>query len=257
MKRTLSIVLALVAVLVTLSLCGCSNADAPDPSKYSDYVCYDYHLACLDADEQKASTSFQKDDVEYTISYRKPAGESDEQFICALVRLNSPLATPDLVVMQNPNSNIDVFADWTIKKVELYCENLKNTKPLWEEDEPSKAPSEILNASTDAAVFSDLISFITDDDRSEKYIPNAGFTQEIPNDDYTIYIRIHFNESENIVWDSPVYSYVSDQTQVRYITIDKGRLPSGIAAPSSLSVSIEAYPKLSEWISASIDGMFN
>lgn len=238
--------------MALLFLFGCSAQETFDADTYSQYKCYDYHLACLDAVEQKASTSLEKDDVEYTISYRKPIGESDEQFICASVRLNSPLATPDLVVMQNPNSYIDVFAEWTIKKVELYCENLKNTKPLWEEDEPSKTPSEILNASTDAAVFNDLISFITDEDRSEKYIPNAGFTQEIPNDDYTIYIRIHFNESENIVWDSPVYSYVSDKTQVRDITIDKGRFPNGISTSSALFVSVGEYPYLTDWIATTI-----
>lgn len=68
-----------------------------------------------------------------------------------------------------------------------------------------------------------------------------------------MYIRVHFNESENIVWDSIVKSYILDGTQMRDVVIDKGRTPLSFASPDELCVSIEDYPNLHEWISTSID----
>lgn len=250
MKRTFAIILTFAVVLL---ISGCSSSNAPDPSKYSEYVCYDYHLACLDAYAQTAYTTVEFDDLKYGIKYRKPVGESDEQFICALVGQKHPLSSPRIIIMQNPNYYIDVFKDWTIKSIELYSKDLRYPKPLWDEDEPARTPSKVLNANTDAVVFDEFINFITGDEYSEKHIRNEDFEREIPNDDYVLYIRVHFNESDNIVWDSTVNSYVSHQTTAREISIDKGRLPEGIASPSSLTVSIKDFPQLFEWISTSIE----
>ena len=253
MKRILAVTLTLSIILVTASFSGCSSSNTPDPSKYSEYVCYDYHLACLDAQEQKANTTIEFDDLKYTIWYRKPVGDSDEQFICASVRQQHPLASTAFVVMQNPNNHIDVIEDWTIKSIELYSIDLKNYKPLWDEDEPARTPASIISTNNDTVVWGELVNFITNDEYSEKHILNEDFEREIPNDDYVLYIRVHFNESDNIVWDSTVSSYVSHQTVEREITIDKGRLPEGIAAPSSHYVSIKDFPQLFEWISTSIE----
>lgn len=253
MKRILAVTLTLSIILVTASFSGCGSSNTPDPSKYSEYVCYDYHLACLDAQEQKANTTIEFDDLKYTIWYRKPVGDSDEQFICASVRQQHPLASTAFVIMQNPNNHIDVFEDWTIKSIELYSIDLKNYKPLWDEDEPARTPASIISTNTDTVVFGELVNFITNDEYSGKHIMNEDFEREIPNDDYVLYIRVHFNESDNIVWDSTVSSYVSHQTVEREITIDKGRIPEGIADRNSLDVSIETCPQLFEWISTSIE----
>ena len=42
---------------------------------------------------------------------------------------------------------------------------------------------------------------------------------------------------------------------VKEISIDKGRLPVGIASPKSLTVSIKTCPQLFEWISVSIEDL--
>lgn len=247
----------IIFVALSILLSGCSAKGAFEVDKYKDYKCFDYHLACLDAHEQKANTTVWFDDLKYSIWYRKPVGESDEQFICASVRQEHPLSSTEIVVMQNPNGHIDVFSEWTIEKIELYCIDLRNSKPLWDEDEPAITPAKVLNTNTDAVVFDEFINFLTNEGYLDKYILNDNFKRETPNDDYVMYIRVHFNESENIVWDSPVNSYVHKQTQARNIAIDKGRCPEGIAAPSSLMVSIEDFPNLQKFVSGTIDALIN
>lgn len=248
-------IIILVALAILLS--GCSANGAHEVDKYKDYKCFDYHLACLDAHEQKMNTTVEFDDIKYTIWYRKPVGESDEQFICASVKQQHPLSSTEIVIMQNPDEHIDVFSDWTIEKIELYCIDLRSSKPLWDEEEPARTPAKVLNTNTDAVVLDEFINFLTSEAYTEKYILNENYKREIPDDDYVMYIRVHFNESENIVWDSLVNCYVSELTYARDIIIDKGRCPEGIAAPSSLTVSIEDFSNLQKWISGTIDALIN
>ncbi len=242
---------------LTILLSGCNSQEALDVDKYKDYKCFDYHLACLNAYEQKAKTTVEFNDLEYTIWFRKAVDESDEHFICASVRQRHPLASTEIVITQNPENYIDVFEDWTIKSIELYCIDLRSSKPLWDEDEPARTPAKILNTTTDSAVSDELIDFITNKDCLEKYVLQEDYIREIPNENYVMYTRVQFNESDNIVWDSCVSSYVSVQTQAQDITIDKGRCPDGIAAPNSLAVSIEDYPNLQERISETIDNLID
>lgn len=246
MKRTLFLL-----VCLTILLSGCNSQKVTQTDKYKEYKCFDYHLACLDAEEEKSKAVVELDGIGYTFLYRKPVGESDEKFICSSVSQQHPLSSPMLVIMQNPNNYIDVFKEWTIKKIELYCVDLKSTKPLWDEDEPARTPASVMTATTDVTIFNELTNFITDENYSEKYILKGNSKRETPNDNYVIYIRVHFNESNNIVWDSTVNSYISAQS--RDITIDKGRTPEGIASPNSLSVSVNSFTNLSSWISATID----
>jgi hypothetical protein len=246
-------ILLFLLTFITILLSGCNAQEVIQTNKYKEYKCFDYHLACLDADENKLKSMIEVDSVGYTILYRKPIGESDEKFICSSVSKQHPLSSTELVIMQNPDNYIDVFAEWTIKKIELYCINLYNTIPLWDENEPARTPASIMSTTTDVAVFDELINFVTDVNYFEKYTLKENFTREMPNDDYVIYIRVHFNESDNIIWDSEISSYVSEQKKYRDITIDKGRVPEGIASKNTLSVQINSFANLSNWISTTID----
>lgn len=236
-------------------LCGCNMEDTPEPSKYREYICYDYHLVCLNAYEQKAQSNVFYNDLEYVVQYRKPVGISDEQFICVWVKQTHPLALPELVLMQPAEKHIDVFSDWTIKKIEIYYVDLKKSIPIYEEDEPARTPAGILSTSNDPVILSEFVEFVTNASYSDKFVVQKNISREKLNEDdtYKLYIRVHFNEAENIVWDSTIHCYITAQTTERYIVIDKGRNPSELSSSNPISVSIDDFPALSTWITTTIN----
>ena len=93
-------------------------------------------------------------------------------------------------------------------------------------------------------------------DHDTEALPD-GYTVEHRNDEtyYVFYIRIHFNESENIVWDSELISFLSEEGQDRIIQVDMGRKPNDLATPSSKNTSIGDYAHLYSWISDALDGI--
>ncbi len=255
MKKSLNTVLSLLLVFTLVLTTGCRNEDEIDVEKYRNYICYDYHLSCLDAKESKAYLDVEKEDVSYRIWYRQPNSVNDENFVCASVRMNFPLASPDLVVMQNPDKYVDVWKEWTITKAEIYYQDINSVKSLWEEDEPARTPTEIIGTITDTEVFGELVDFVTKDDYSDKVELSENYERETYGDgSVKLYIRVHFEESETIVWDSEIDCYVSQQGEFRYIAIDKGRTPDGIASPKAHTVLINELSELTKSISELIDG---
>ncbi len=255
MRKALILYISLLLVFNLVLSTGCSNEGEIDVDKYRNYICYDYHLSCLDAKESKAYLDVEKEDVSYRIWYRQPNSVNDENFVCASVRMNFPLASPDLVVMQNPDKYVDVWKDWTITKVEIYYQDINDAKPLWEENEPSRTPAEIIGTITDTEVFAELVDFVTNDNYSNKVEIPENYKRETYGDgSLKLYIRVHFEESETIVWDSEIDCYVSQQGKLRYIAIDKGRIPDGIASPKAHTVLINELSKLTTSISWLVDG---
>ncbi len=249
--------ISLLLTLVICLFCGCNMQEPPDPDKYSEYKCYDYHLACLDAYEQKAGTLIEEEGGPwFRIWFRKPVGVSDDQFVCTSLSMRHPLASPHLYIMQPSENHIDVFKDWTVKKIEIYYQDINKSKKLFQEDEPARTPTKVIDTSFDSVVFKEFVDFVTiDTDDSEKFDPQENIFREKYNENttYKLYIRVHFNESENIVWDSDIQSYIPSQSGQRYIKIDKGRSVIGLTSENAHRVSIDDFPNLSSWISKVID----
>lgn len=234
-----------------------NQSQSIDAEKYTSYVCYDYHLACLDAESDGATaevTCSEDDGTGHTskVRFRQIIGASDDQFISATVLPGLLLGASEHVVMQNPDNYVDVLADWTIKTIELYYVDYKH--PI-EQDELATIPSRVLASTSDMTCASELKECILADHDTEA-LPD-GYTVEHRNDEtyYVFYIRIHFNESENIVWDSELISFLSKEGQDRIIQVDMGRKPNDLATPSSKNTSIGDYAHLYAWISDAIDSI--
>ena len=87
-------------VLITVIVCGCvmcmlngCSKEFVDTDKYSSYICYDYHLKCLEIEGEKAKIeiSYQDDLTGIECTQRawiqRIDGESDDMFIYAEVLL--------------------------------------------------------------------------------------------------------------------------------------------------------------------------
>lgn len=254
--------LIIVLVVVSALLSGCSRDpyryDIPNPEKYASYICYDYHLYCLDA-YKNADSALMEDELgaTYKVSYRYAVGESDDEFICARAGLYAPLSFPEILILQNPEQYIDVWNDWTVKEIQLYVQDLHddNFKRIDEEDEPARTPTSIIATTADADCLTEIKTFAAADE-PQPFIPPDGYVNEIlQKDRFKFYIRVSFNESANIVWDSAVTPYYSEETGDRLICIDKGNMDD-LFSINAQDVSAEHLDGLASFLSDEIETFF-
>ena len=261
MKKILIISFCLILILT-----GC-NKETINGSDYKKYKCYDTHLFCLDAQDETGFWGKKYDNEWHSIFFRKPVGVSDEQFICA--KVESRFSHVNIVVMQNPNNYVDVLQDWTIKEIEIYYISMDSrrvegiSKRLVDEEEPARTPAGIIASTTDSSVFTEFKDFVLSstpmDEETTKVIwgpDKKKFESEI-HESVEVYIRVHFNESENIVWDSEIKcgSYEGDQN--RYIMIDVGRTPLSFSDSKYSYTNINEWSTLHEWLSGVMDEFNN
>ena len=250
-------------LLVSILLSGCRinpyATSTPDPEKYASYECYDPHLFCLDAYKLTASTLVENElGSTYKITYRYAVGESDDEFVCANVMLYTVLSYPDVRILQNPQQYVDVWNDWTIKQIKIYVQDLHDDDHvfLYMEKEPARTPTKVIASTTDADCFADMKAFATDD-AAEEYICSDDYYNELYRGDgrYVFYIRVFFNESKNIVWDSQISTYYSEVTADRIICIDNGTM-SNLFESDSKNVNISQFNNLNSFVADAVNSFF-
>lgn len=246
-----SIVILVLACLLG-TLVGCKETSI-DPQKYTSYCCYDYHLKCLATEGKKAKTRithFDDSGVDYTTNawLQRIAGESDGMFIYAQVLPQIPLGPSDKVIMQNPDHYVDVWNDWTVEKIELYWIDLN--KPI-AQDKPANIPTAVIGTTQEGECLSNIKMLVESSDEWAKQNIPDGYVRE--SYDCFYYVRVYFEESESIVWDSQVKCYHSSENKDRIIYIDIGKKPEWIASVDEKYANINNYACLLDWIVTSID----
>jgi len=243
-----NIVKSFLMILISLGiLCSCTKHDF-DPQKYISYKCYDYHLQALkttqfatgDIPYATADIPYYNDflDIEETekVILSKIPGVSDDQFVHAseISIFNGATA-----VLQNPNNYIDIWKDWSIKKIEITC--VRHITPGKYDD----VETVIIASTSDKVCFSELVDFIS---KEHEYDKNPeGYMLDFSN----YHIRVFFNESEHIIWDSKIdiwYSYENQNKIIKTIHIDGGKKPDHLIGENCIYVNIDEYPNLHDWI---------
>ena len=120
----------LVTTILWLSSCAQSRIN---PEKYTSYICYDYHLACLNVENGSAAAKITYREVDGTegtayARFRKISEVSDDQFVYASVSWQLLIGYPQRVIMQNPDKYVDVLQTDIQKESSL--EQLANTLQL-------------------------------------------------------------------------------------------------------------------------------
>lgn len=267
---------SLVVLIAILCCVGCRPKEKIDAEKYTSYVCYDYHLICYEVEKKSDVASIpytidypwmeEAEELSQTILFRKIANESDEQFVYGHKVVIMPGYFPTPLIFQNPLNYIDVLEDWTVEKVELYYEDssspsvedyrdVKKYKPI-----TKKSELRLLSTTGDSAIFEQLKDFITNDEKVqldlEQVTSNGYVWERFGKQSADIYLRIYFNESENIVWETSVESLLSEELKERIIIIDKGRTVIDICKEQPVRASINDYEQLYTWISEAMDGIY-
>ena len=261
MKKFLICLLAITTLLpCALSSCSKPEESLSDPEKYTSYICYDYHLKCLEPEGKAVKTEFSyRDDftdIECTERawIQKIANESDDMFIYARVLPSLLLGTSHKVVMQNPNNYVNVWTDWSVDKIELYYISLH--KPITQ-DKSANIPTAVIATTAKGERILDIKNLVNNAPNEwEKYNIPKGYVRENVDEngrEHVYYLRVHFKESENIVWESQVESFYSSTDNNRIIYIDAGKEPNGVASNNIRDMNLSNYPSLYSWISKAID----
>ena len=237
MKKILCIVLSVLMVILPLSACG--KGTDMDPEKYSNYVCYDSLLTCI-GDISETVEIKRNTGRTYRFTYRKIPDVSDDQFIFTTmypVSAFNLLGTPEFkdisYVFQNPDNYIDVLEEWTIKEIQIYYRD--HAQRLKDEEENSCYPrtTGILATTNDETCIQELLSFITIEEDicyGDELLKREDFqvtyydwdgNSEVSTE---LYIRIIFNESEYIVWNTMVHGISNQYNQDElYFQINRDR----------------------------------
>ena len=259
------IIFGIVLAVIAAPIAGCSiynrikNApsgiDAKMYKQYKSYKRYDYHLKCFDKEDyitEQIQTKYEDyRGVKYKgkVSLQKISGVDENQFVYAYWERtikpgNSVKYFNYETVMQNPDNYIDVIKDWTITKIEIIgYGNAKESD--YKEDESDK---KIISSTTDEEVLSDLKKCILNEKDEEEFKKFYTYSGDYYSDGYRAYIRVHFAESDNIVWETEFDRYLSDETNSSLIYVDTGRNSRSYWNNSTSFSLIYKYPNLKNWI---------
>lgn len=263
LKIVISVILIVFLLFIVLTGIFICNSCKPQiaPQKYTSYQCYDYHLKCF-----KVQKKFSMQNLTYSepygeeetresswrVTFGKIAGESDDQFVYAAVLIMPLLGPADRVIMQNPDNYIDVLHDWSIDKVELYFIDLMETD---EGKGSAPSPTAVLSSTSETACLSDFLRFVDSaDDTWEKVSVPEGYSRADKKDGAEGWyrIRVRFKESDNIVWETDLYTFYSPTEGEKILYVDGGRRPESISAKDAKYVNIcahrDEYPDLFAWI---------
>ena len=235
MKRVISIVLSVLMVILPLSACG--KGTDMDPEKYSNYVCYDSLLTCI-GDISETVVIKRDTGRTYRFTYCKIPDVSDDQFIFATmfpVTIMLPLMNVRYdeisYVFQNPENYINIWEEWTVKEIQVYFRDSAQRLKDREEKSRYARPTEIIATTNDEACIRDILNFVTSDEfvhysyetmEKEKGInlfrADLDGNSELQLD---VTIRVLFNETESIVWDTELEAYLDSDTGNWYFLLDK------------------------------------
>ena len=239
----------IIILLAACCLCGCGSK--PASRKYVNYQLYDNHLYCTDVEEESVRAICESENARGSFNARRLKNIPDEQFICARYRASIFAGYYINVILQNPDNYVDVINEWTISSVELYL-YLRN-----KDDELARTPDKIVASTDNQDVICELLEFLNNDEYSKSVFLSDSVVSydeygQKDKQKYELFLRVNFEEAENIVWDTEVWSGIRNEGS-RYIIVD--RIHSEVFLPNGLEIyaPIDDYPELYEWVNSAIE----
>ena len=223
LKRILSIVMlisgfAIVFGAILLLVSSCST----ETDKYADYEIIDYNLTWTDTSWNLGSFVEENDDMQIKYKYKKIAGEDTDEFIGAWRRPDELFSEGSNVVLVSPDSELDIWEDWTVSKIELFFED-SHQSAGWalEEYKPEDVKRVTVADTREDEILNEFVEIVGNVLEQPKI--EEGYLEQIPPPKGSIKktrncgIRVHFEESDHIVWDAIIRVYASDDDTIMYI----------------------------------------
>ncbi len=189
-------------------------------SEYVDYSCKDRHLVCLIEGEPMGQYYKDIKSSKHCFRYTSIDEISEKEFILAEIFQMVPMSFSDHLILQNPEYEVNVLEDWTIKGLELYyidinsSENLGKGTNVLKESSDEELIQHLLQAMGDTS------AIYTDDNYANEI--HDGYTR-VHEDGVTFYLQLRFAETDSIAWVSEINIYESEEDSTKYyITLDIG-----------------------------------
>ncbi len=218
-----------------------------DTNDYKSYICYDRNFIGLQLGKDYAKP-------EPSLEYRAIKNDPKHQFVCVRdtgLHLGGGFQH---VIFQDPTAPLDIWSEWTVRKIDLYSET----------SNPSDDKREQENVLASTAEVSHLTAIKTWNLTNDTYAASQGgisIPSEYPHSE-TIYLRVYFNESKSIAWDAKVTVYSGEEASELLICLWKSLTNAtvteyleGTQDAKQLPVKLDSTDALYAWISETFDSI--
>lgn len=185
---TVLVTFALAVIATVIAFAVDSHLRERVHSDYTDYSCYDYNLTCLELGRPDGKY-YTGDDENYVFKYWRIKGESTEDFVFSTVRWRVPLARAEGFVLQNPSTFVYVIKDWTVDEIFVCAEDLSRDE--WGTDHLARVV-DVAKKNVVASEIREIAAAVQSDELTGNRIYASS----------RLFVRVTFEESENIVWES-------------------------------------------------------
>lgn len=225
------IALGVSGVIVCCLLLVIFFRKAPNGDVYAPYTCKDYHLVCLNSGEYLGENKVKISDLPCTFKYNAIAHCAEEEFVAAWMKINAPFNAGENMVLQGPENDLDVLNDWTIKKVILYYYDINDKRNPDAGDRATAEDYHIVEIAEveDEALFQEILEMKLNTTPKDGTCIGGDYhlSYDSTLDDKHVYLRIFFEESDSIAWDSEIDVYESKEIPAQFmVTINKGSIDS-------------------------------
>ena len=262
-KRTY---LLLFAGLFLLSLSACTFFYQSDINTFWEYTCRDPHLTYLKA-SKICGRGYVAKSKERLYAFRTIKGEEDRGFIAGQSGYGYPLSGRDYhSVYQSPDNTISVLDDWTIREIRLYPADSgvgppwKNTfesndpHTLYGDAAPKEAVEEFRALVNHPVTKGENIIAFTFDEKLGQFVDAQGRISDTS--DTAWCLRVFFNESDTIVWDTEASSTWDPQGiggRWLYLELGRGTEGENNELPSDINIRLPDNSSLYQWINSTIE----
>ena len=179
--------------------------------KYKEYVCRDYHLVYRGDGERNGTYEINIGDVPYVFRYILINDVSDDKLIAAEMRTNVFFEDRYEGVLQSPNYEIDILKEWKAEEILLYyIESGDEREVMIESGFTDNLIKEIRELSLNQEpIGGNYYGPIHFQEYKESYLSIRPDT----------YIRIRFEESEEIMWETRVHIVQSAYNKSQYMVM--------------------------------------
>lgn len=213
----------LVVILCTVLFFAVSYV--PETDVYSNYEVVDANLTWKNTGRMLGKYTAQEQEVSVNYKYKKIRGEDKDTFIGAWRQPDMLFSGGTNVILVSPNTALDVFKDWTVKEIELFLvDSYTNSKDSpFIDYEPSDIQRVTIANTDNEDIIDEFIMLMEEEPESAKISDDYLDEKPLPQNNVKrpLYcgIRIHFDDSDGIVWEARLRICNSDG--VRRIFIER------------------------------------